>query len=189
MLVLTTEVMRSIVDIHDPQTSPIFADAATATVLCCGLRSARPLASPLAKLMRPVLGARGDGSGALGVPLPGAGMHVRMDGKRIFSEAIRSMSAALAKACDSGGVVLDELDLIVPHQANGRIIEAMRSRLKLPEHKVWNEIRHQGNTSSSSIPLALDTALRGTASALRIGICAFGAGYTSGAALLLRPGC
>ena len=61
----------------------------------------------------------------------------------------------------------------------------MRSRLRLPEPSVWNEIRHQGNTSSSSIPLALDTVLRQRSAAGRqIGLCAFGAGYTYGAALL-----
>jgi len=59
------------------------------------------------------------------------------------------------------GMKLDELDLVVPHQANGRIVEAIRSRLRLAEDRVWKEMRRQGNTSSSSIPLALDTVLRG----------------------------
>lgn len=184
VLVLTTEVMRSVVDIRDPQTSPIFADAATATVLCIDAPMRRPSDRQAMQLMRPVLSARGDGGRTLGVPLPGPGRHVHMDGKRVFAEAIRDMSSALAAACVSDGSSLGELDLIVPHQANGRIIDAMRSRLKLAEHKVWNEIRHQGNTSSSSIPLALDTVLRQRPGPLRIGVCAFGAGYTSGAAIL-----
>jgi len=184
VLVLTSEVMRSIVDIRDPQTSPIFADAATATVLCTDSHAPRPGNLQATKFMRPVLSARGDGGSTLGVPLPGQGKYVYMDGKRVFTEAIRDMSSALTEACVVGGLTLDALDLIVPHQANGRIIDALRSRLKLDAHKVWNEIRHQGNTSSSSIPLALDTVLRHRPTPLHIGICAFGAGYTSGAAIL-----
>jgi len=184
VLVLTTEVMRSIVDIRDPQTSPIFADAATATVLCSGAKASLPRNRHSMQLMRPIVSARGDGRGTLGVPLPGQGKHVYMDGKRVFAEAVRDMVSALATACISDSSTLGELDLIVPHQANGRIIDAMRSRLKLAEHQVWNEIRQQGNTSSSLIPLALDTVLRKKPAPLRIGVCAFGAGYTSGAAIL-----
>ena len=194
VLVLTSELMRSVIDPHDPQTSPIFGDAATATVLSCGEgagdgdsygHGGGEKRRGLARLQRPQLSAVGDGNGALGVPLPGTGAFVHMDGKRIFGDAIREMSAALSAACADSGLALSELDMIVPHQANGRLIDAMRARLKLPAHKVWNEIRHQGNTSSSSIPLALDTVLRRAGqSPVRIGICAFGAGYTSGAALL-----
>ena len=184
VLVLTTELMRGIVDIHEPQTSPIFGDAATATVLCGGGNSQHHLAT----LDRPVLGARGDDGTALRVPLPGPDARVHMDGKRIFSEAVRGMGSMLARACGEAGVTLADIDLVVPHQANGRIIEAMRARLKLTEDRVWNEIRYQGNTSSSSIPLALDTVLRRGDDAMRLAICAFGAGFTSGAALLSRPG-
>ena len=184
VLVLTTELMRSIVDIHEPQTSPIFGDAATATVLCHGSNSNRHLAT----LERPVLGARGDDGTALRVPLPGPDARVHMDGKRIFSEAIRGMVSMLARACGEAGLTLADIDLVVPHQANGRIIEAMRARLKLTEDRVWNEIRYQGNTSSSSIPLALDTVLRRGEDPMRLAICAFGAGFTAGAALLSRPG-
>jgi 3-oxoacyl-[acyl-carrier-protein] synthase-3 len=88
-------------------------------------------------------------------------------------------------ACKASNVTIAELDLIVPHQANGRIIEALRIRLRVPAEKMWNEIRFHGNTSSSSIPLALHTALRVQPGVRRIGLCTFGAGYTFGGALLL----
>lgn len=185
VLVVTTETMRRIVDIDDPQTSPIFGDAATATVLR-GAGVAGGAARCLAALQRPVLGAQGDDGSALRVPLPGPGAWVQMDGKRVFGEAIRRMGGALAQACAQAGVAVGELDLVVPHQANGRIIDNLRTRLKLAPERVWNGIRDQGNTSSSSIPLALDTALRRLPSAQRIGLCTFGAGYTFGAALLTR---
>lgn len=83
---------------------------------------------------------------------------------------------------------MTDLDLIVPHQANGRIIDAMRTRLKLPPERVWNEIGSQGNTSSSTIPLALDTVLRLPGPAAKIGLCAFGGGFTWAGALLDKPG-
>ena len=185
VLVLTTETMRRIVDIDDPNTSPIFGDAATASVLTAGGAAA----DGLAVVQRPVLGARGESGATLNVPLPGGKAHVHMDGQRIFSEAIRSMSSLLSRACEASGLGLADLDLVVPHQANGRIIDAMRTRLKLAPERVWNEVRHQGNTSSSSIPLALDSVLRRHAGGLRIGLCAFGAGYTfAGAVLLPTPG-
>ena len=120
------------------------------------------------------------------VPLPREGAKVSMDGRRIFAEAVRRMGGMLAQACEQSGLALADLDLIVPHQANGRIIEAMRTRLKLAPERVWNEIRLQGNTSSSSIPLALDSVLRRGDTGRRIGLCAFGAGFTFAGAVLER---
>jgi 2-oxoisovalerate dehydrogenase E1 component len=127
VLVLTSETMRQIVDIDDPDTSPIFGDAATATVLTTTL--ARP--KGLAFLHRPVVSARGEGGAALRVPLRQAGAYVQMDGKKVFAEAVRRMGAALKGACALLHLTIDDLDLIVPHQANERIIDALRARLHL----------------------------------------------------------
>jgi 2-oxoisovalerate dehydrogenase E1 component len=184
VLVLTTETMRRIVDVHDPDTSPIFADAATATVVT----TAADGVAALAALHRPVISARGDDGSTLRVPLPHNGARMHMDGRRVFAKAVRQMSRMLASACHQSGLSPADLDLVVPHQANGRIIEAMRMRLKLPPERIWNEIRHVGNTSSSSIPLALDTILHGQMPRRRIGLCAFGAGFTFGGAILERTG-
>ncbi len=187
VLVLTTEVMRRITNPDDPETSPIFGDAATATVV-----TTAPVAGPeaglaLARLQRPLIDGRGEDGSTLLVPLPGTGQGVRMEGRRVFSEAVRRMNGILADACQQGGITVTDLDLIVPHQANGRIIEAMRTRLKLPPERVWNEIGSQGNTSSSTIPLALDTVLRLPGPAAKIGLCAFGGGFTWAGALLDKP--
>jgi len=182
VLVLTTETMRRIVDVDDPDTSPIFADAATATILATAANDATGLAA----LHRPVISARGDDGTTLRVPLPGNGARMHMDGRRVFAKAVRQMSRMLAAACGESGFAPADLDLVVPHQANGRIIEAMRMRLKLPPERIWNEIRQVGNTSSSSIPLALDTILHGKEARGRIGLCAFGAGFTFGGAILER---
>ena len=183
VLVVTAETMRRVTNIDDPDTSPIFGDAATATILStCGTG-----ADGLAILNRPVLSARGDDGTALRVPITASDPFIKMDGKRIFSEAIRRMGQMLTKACVQSALTLADLDLIVPHQANGRIIEAMRKRLRLSENKVWNEIRYQGNTSSSSIPLALDTVLRRSDKGPLLGLTSFGAGYTFAGAVLQKP--
>ena len=181
VLVLTSEVMRSVVDINDPATSPLFGDAATATVLRGGGKQAG-----LATVQRPLLGGRGDDGSTLCVPLPYPGAKVRMDGKAVFSEAVRRMGSMLERACEHAKIPVASLSLVVPHQANGRILEALRKRLKLGDDQVWNEIRWQGNTSSSSIPMALDTVLRTDHCRGSIGLCAFGAGLTFGATLLQR---
>ena len=135
-----------------------------------------------------MINARGENGSTLLVPLPGPGAKVRMEGRRVFSEAVRRMNEALTAACAESGISIADLDLIVPHQANGRIIEAMRTRLKLPPERVWNEISQCGNTSSSSIPLALDTVLRRglpvAGNRGYIGLCAFGGGFTWGGAIL-----
>ena len=185
VLVLTTETMRRVTDINDPSTSPIFADAATATILTTSLKDN----GGIAVLHRPIISARGENGAALRVPLPQEGAYIHMDGKKIFVEAVRRMISMLGAACESSKMALTDLDLIVPHQANGRIIEAIRTRLKLPPERVWNEIRFTGNTSSSSIPLALDTIFCQPNSGNRIGLCAFGAGFTFGGAILDRTGC
>lgn len=179
VLVLTSELMRRIVDIDDPATSPVFGDAATATVLTGAASAVRRLAL----FRRPFVSAHGETGKTLQVPLPGPDAHVRMDGRRIFGEGVRRMGFALQEACARSGLAVEDLDLIVPHQANGRIIEALRARLHLPAERVWNEIRSRGNTSSSSIPLALTTILREPGPPRRIGVCAFGAGYTFGGAI------
>jgi 3-oxoacyl-[acyl-carrier-protein] synthase III len=94
------------------------------------------------------------------------------------------MSAALKDACGLWQLTIDDLDLIVPHQANGRIIDALGARLRLSPERVWNEIRYCGNTSSSSIPLALTTILHQQDLIWRLGLCSFGAGYTFGGAII-----
>ncbi len=183
VLVLTTEVMRRAINPDDPETSPIFGDAATATIVTT---SGTDFAG-LARLHRPLIDGRGEDGTTLLVPLPGSGQGVKMEGRRVFSEAVRRMNAVLADACVEAGIDIGDLDLIVPHQANGRIIEAMRTRLKLAPDRVWNEIREQGNTSSSTIPLALDTVLRRPGAAAQIGLCAFGGGFTWAGAILAKP--
>ncbi|MBV9124486.1 MAG: transketolase, partial [Planctomycetes bacterium] len=178
VLILTTEALTRMVDPADFDTAILFGDAATATVLY----GAEHLDRAGARLRRPVLSGKGEDGSILRVPLPGLGF-LTMDGKKVFREALRCMAAMLEQSCAEAGRTLEDLAVIVPHQANGRIIDALRDRLRLPAHRVFNHIRHHGNTSSSSIPLAL-AELGNPPPQSTFGLCAFGGGFTYGAALL-----
>jgi 3-oxoacyl-[acyl-carrier-protein] synthase III len=106
-----------------------------------------------------------------------------MDGLKVFPMAVRQLIALLKQACAESEVAVENLSYIVPHQANGRILDAVDQRLKLPKGRLVNRVIHSGNTSSSTIPLVLAELLaenpRGMA-----GLCAFGGGFTFGAAVM-----
>jgi len=179
VLVITSEVLSRTTDRNDFDTAILFGDAASATVLYGEGNHQRGWAA----LHRPIVSAAGESGQVLHVPLPGRGF-VQMNGRKLFPEAVRRMIAILQRACAEAGYRLEDLDLIVPHQANGRIIEAIRSRLRLPEDRIVNCIRQHGNTSSSTIPLALSDVVGRASQNGRIGLCAFGGGFTFGAAIL-----
>lgn len=109
-----------------------------------------------------------------------------MDGKRVFLRAVSEMTATAKAVLAKAGRKLEEIDLVVPHQANLRINETVRHRLGLPPEKFFNNIQTRGNTTAASIPLAMVEARE--AGVLRRGqlvlLVAFGSGYTWGGALL-----
>ena len=99
--------------------------------------------------------------------------------------AVRQLIALLKEACVEGKMTVEDLDYIIPHQANGRILDAVDVRLKLPKGRLLNRVRHSGNTSSSTIPVALADLIREKPiPGSRAGLCAFGGGFTFGAAVL-----
>ena len=179
VLVITAEAMSKVVDPTDFDTAVLFGDAASATVLYGPNRSQ----SAWALSRRPVISASGEDGRILRI---GANDNskLHMDGKRVFQEAVRRMTEMLSQACARDGVDQGDIDLIVPHQANGRIIEAIRHRLGLSPERVLNNVRDSGNTSSTSIPLCLSSlAIEGRLNR-RVGLTAFGGGFTFGAAIL-----
>jgi 2-oxoisovalerate dehydrogenase E1 component len=98
------------------------------------------------------------------------------------------MMGMLELACTEAEMSVDALDLIVPHQANQRIINAIRQKLKAPSSKMYSNIRNNGNTSSSTIPLCLEEIFRSDKhGGARLGLTAFGGGFTFGAAVLEIP--
>lgn len=176
VLVVTAELLSPLLDPKDFDTAIIFSDAASATILY----GEDHIERAKARLLRPELSARGEDGTALSVPFPDQGF-IRMHGRKVFSEAVRTMLSSLNRVCTKESMQIDDLDLIVPHQANGRIIEAMRNRIGVD---VYSNIRLHGNTSSTSIPLCLSDVLPDIQPGQRVGLCAFGGGFTFGAGIL-----
>jgi len=176
VLIVTAEVLSPLLDPEDFDTTILFGDASSATILYgeAHLEKAR------ARLYRPELSAKGEDGSTLTVPLLHDG-YIHMKGRKVFSEAVRSMVASLNRVCDREQIPLGDLKLVIPHQANQRIIDAIQERIGVA---VFSNIRHYGNTSSSSIPLCLNDVLPKATKGDRIGLCAFGGGFTFGASIL-----
>jgi 3-oxoacyl-[acyl-carrier-protein] synthase-3 len=111
---------------------------------------------------------------------------VQMDGQKVFKWAVKEMSALAIKTLEENGLTADEVDWMVPHQANIRIIEAVASKAGIPMERVVVTVQDHGNTSAASVPLALDTAVRD--GRIKPGdtilLEAFGGGFTWGSALI-----
>ena len=182
ILLVTTEALSPKLDVTDPDTAPIFGDAATATIVVgAGHESAAR-----AIVYRPATGAQGESGDALKVPVT-HGEHIGMDGPRVYQVAVRSMIDMLHDAAREAQVGIDELNLIVPHQANQRIINAVRQRMRVPAEMVYSNIRTLGNTSSSTIPLCLAELIGSRKPGDLIGMTAFGGGFTyAGAVIRVR---
>jgi len=175
VLVIGAEILSRHLDPADPKVAAIFGDGAGATVLGAAAGSA---IGPV------VLGCDGTLGGILYADR--ADGYIRMDGPEVFRHAVDRMAAASLEACAREGAEIHELDLLVFHQANARILQALVERLALDPARVVAAIGEHGNTSAASIPLALDAArrdglLRDGASVL---LAAFGAGLTWGATVV-----
>ncbi len=111
---------------------------------------------------------------------------IQMDGKEVFKAAVKTMASHCEKVLADAGVTLDQVDWFVPHQANLRIIEAVGQRLNFPLEKTIVNVDRYANTSSATVPMAFDEAVRD--GRIKRGqlvlVAAFGAGLTSGAFLL-----
>jgi 2-oxoisovalerate dehydrogenase E1 component len=176
VLLVTAEVLSPLLDPADFDTAILFGDATSATVLYGEAHFDRARA----RLYRPELAAKGEDGSTLRVPLLHDG-YIHMKGRKVFSEAVRSMVASLNRICERVGIRVDDLSLVVPHQANQRIIDAIQSRVNV---RVFSNIERYGNTSSSSIPLCLNDVLPSCKKGDRLGLCAFGGGFTFGASIL-----
>ena len=193
VMVIGADVMSSIIDYTDRATCVLFGDGAGAALL-------EPTADGEDSLGIIDFAHEVDGSGGEALFMPGGGslnppshetvdkkMHfVHQDGQAVFKFAVRKMAECCDEILKRNGLTGKDVDLLVPHQANLRIISATADRLKLPPEKVIINIDRYGNTTGATIPLALDTARRD--GKLKKGtlvlLAAVGAGYTVGATLL-----
>ena len=174
-LVIGTDTLSRITDWNDRGTAILFADGSGAVVL-------EAVDGP-----GQLLGWDIDADGSLVYLLDcDLGGHLRMDGKEVFRRAVRIMVDSAEKSLKHAGVTTDEIKLVVPHQANIRIIEAACSRLGIPMERAVSTIHRTGNTSSASIPIALGDALengRVHDGDLML-LVGFGAGMTAASAVL-----
>ena len=111
---------------------------------------------------------------------------VQMNGQKVFKWAVKEMSALAIKTLEENGLTADDVDWMVPHQANIRIIEAVANKAGVPMERVVVTVQNHGNTSAASVPMALDTAVRDgrIQPGHKILLEAFGGGFTWGSALI-----
>ncbi|MCG8478857.1 MAG: beta-ketoacyl-ACP synthase 3, partial [Spirochaetales bacterium] len=181
VLLVTSEVLSPRLNMRDFGTAPIFGDAATATIL--GGADSSIASRSLASVDRPVTSAKGESGDSLRVPQDES-LPITMDGPAVYLEAIKAMMDTLTSSAEAAEVKADGLDLYIPHQANQRIINAIRQRMKLAPEKMYSNIADNGNTSSSTIPLCLAELLPTRTPDQLWGLTAFGGGFTFGAAIV-----
>ena len=145
VLVIGADLMSRILDPEDRTTAAVFADGAGAVVLTATGETSR--IGPI------VLGA--DGAGADHIIVPRDEGVIRMRGHETFREAVARLSLSTVQAARAAGTRLDDIDLFVYHQANGRILSAVGERLSLSPDRVVDCISEYGNTSAATLPLAL----------------------------------
>jgi len=174
ILVIGSDALSKITDVDDRATAILFADAAGAVVL---------EAAPEGQLLGWDLGVDGTAVEILDCDIGG---FIHMDGKEVFRRAVRAMAESARAAMERAKVGPDDIALVVPHQANARIIEAANSRIGIPMERAAMVLDRTGNTSSASIPVALaDAADQGRlAAGDLVLLCGFGAGMTWASAVL-----
>ena len=193
-LVIGADTNSRVVDPEDIKTWPLFGDGAGAVLLEATEQA------PLGReqgLLSFALGSDGRGAGLLACPMSGSRQPVtaegfarrqqfmKMDGRAVFKWAIRLAEENIMAGVARAGLSLDQIDLFVLHQANARILEGIRTALGVPAEKMFMNLDRFGNTSSGSIPLALDEAWRlgRIGSESTVVICGFGGGLAWGTAV------
>ena len=196
VLVIAVDLMSKFVDWEDRKTAIIFGDGSGAALIT---------STSLEKNCMHPFYIRSAGDEQCSLFLKNQGSHypvaqkditetremVFMDGPAVYEFAVKAVPDALDKACELSGIKPEQIDYLVPHQANVRIINSAARRLGLASDKVIVNIDRYGNTSAASIPIALDEALeqgrikyREDGNTLKIALVGFGAGLTWGATII-----
>ncbi len=189
ILVIGVDTLSKVTDFEDRSTCILFGDGAGAAVLT---------ASDEPGILSSILNSDGRDWDLLYVPAGGSrtpiseevlktrDQYIKMEGNDVFKVAVKSMESATINAIKEAGLAPEDIDLFVPHQANQRILEAVRKRLNFPEEKVFVNLDRYGNTSGASVPLALDEAIRQgrVKEGNLVLFAAFGAGFTWGASVV-----
>ena len=189
ILLVGTEVISKILDYEDRTTCILFGDGAGAAVIS---KSKTP------GILSIKISA--DGSAGELLHMPGGGSRMpaseqslkdrahflKMKGNDVFKVAVKMMESSTIEALEKAGISTEDIDLFIPHQANSRILEALRKRLGVPSDKIYSNLEKYGNTSSASVPIALDEAIRSGKAKKgdTILFSVFGAGFTWGSAVV-----
>ena len=189
VLVVAAEMLSSMINWEDRNTCVLFGDGAGAVVLGPAEGERGILSSTI----------HSDGHYSDLLYNPAGSQHVlraedidnnlatiHMQGREVFRHAVSSMTSALNEALEHAELSAGDLDFVIPHQANIRIIEAIAKRFKLPQEKIIINVERFGNTSAASIPIALDEAIQnGTIKKGDVvGLTTFGAGLTWAASII-----
>ena len=185
-LIIGAEIITKLIDWEDRTTCVLFGDGAGAVVL-------KPAEEP--GILSCHLGADGQYRDLLYFPIgpsknlfnpPEGGAFIQMKGNEVFKVAVKTLGAVAEQALEANNITKDELDWLIPHQANIRIIQATAKRLDMPMEKVILTVQDHGNTSAASVPMALDVGIRD--GRIKRGqlllLEAFGGGFTWGSVLL-----
>ncbi len=192
ILVIGAEVLTRIVDYTDRNTCILFGDGAGAAIL------GRTPEGEKSEILTSHLHADGSLGNLLELPASGTAipltyeaidqrLHlVKMQGKEVFKNAVRTMTICAQEALDNTGIDKGTLDWMIPHQANMRITDSVARYFEIPKEKVIINLERTGNTSSATIPIALDEAVRDGRIQRNqlILMVAFGAGLTSGSLIM-----
>lgn len=194
VLIVASERLSNHLDFEDRSSCVLFGDGAAAAVLT---HSEKPLYSYLNAKGDPFQSLYCHINGKPNCPFREKGSYydfmdnekkenyLQMDGKAVYKFAVDAMATAMDKVLEKAGLTADDVDLVIPHQANVRIIQTAMKQMKLPEEKVYINIYDRANTSSVCIPTCLDELKKSgrLREGMKICLVGFGAGLTSGAVL------
>lgn len=184
-LVIGAETMTRLMDWDDRATCVLFGDGAGAVVL-----EAQDVAADGPGILATKLHADGAHGPLLyvdgGVSTTGTVGHLRMAGREVFRHAVTNLASVLGEVLAEVGLVPTDIDWLVPHQANARILDATAKKLNLPPEKIIVTVDQHANTSAASVPLALDLAVRDgrIKPGQLVMLEAMGGGFTWGASLI-----
>ncbi|MGH8913586.1 MAG: beta-ketoacyl-ACP synthase III [Acidimicrobiia bacterium] len=187
VLLIGTEKLHHVTDFTDRATCVLFGDGAGAVVLEATDEPVGMLSSELGMdgSVGHILAVGRDGTAGDRGPLDPRQSAIRMEGPDVFRRAVTTMSDSAARAIKDAGLSLEDIDLLIPHQANIRIIDATSRRLGIDDDKVFVNIESYGNTSAATIPVALTEALEQgrIKPGDNIAFTAFGGGLSWGSAI------
>ncbi len=189
IIVVCAEKMSSMIDYQDRATCPLFGDAAAAVLVEPTEENVGVIDGEFfvdgSGLPHLLMKAGGSAKPASIETVEAREHYIYQEGRTVYKNAVTDMLTSTMSVMKRNNLTVEEIDWLVPHQANLRIIEAVAGRTKIDENKVLVNIQHYGNTSAASIPLCLDEYKHKLKKGDKVMMTAFGAGFTWGAMYLI----